>query len=150
MNFPIDNAIFIQLIKLFVCGNVFVFLKKLLPPEVWNSMGYALSPVLCNIFIENFESELVPRIWNVRCLKYVDDLLFIWLDDMDFNRFFIALNELYSTIMLKKHEWKQMVNYCFQMKLYIRIWVCSRIPHLEKYQVLLIYIYIYIWMHHKV
>ena len=61
--------------------------------------------VLCNIFMEYFETELVPRVCNIHWLMYGDDLFLIWPDDMDFDQFFIALNNLHPTIKFK-YEWE--------------------------------------------
>ena len=71
-------------------------------------MGSPLSPVLANLFMEFFESELLttlpfrPPFWA----RYVDDVIIFWPDGEDFQDFFTRLNELVPTIKFTT-EWEQ-------------------------------------------
>ena len=68
-------------------------------------MGSPLSPVLCNIFMEYFESELLSTISNIKWLRYVDDIFLVWPDHLNFQEFFDKLNRLHPTIKFK-YEWE--------------------------------------------
>ena len=70
-------------------------------------MGSPLSPVLAGLFMEYFESELLPTLpvapplW----LRYVDDIFMIWRNDDDFAPFLSAVNELVPSIKFTV-EWE--------------------------------------------
>ena len=64
------------------------------------SMGSSLSPILCNLFMEYFETELVPTISNIKWFRYVDDLFLIWPEGDDFQDFFHNSNNLHPILSL--------------------------------------------------
>ena len=68
-------------------------------------MGSNLSRILSNLFMEYFESELVPKILNIKWLRYVDDIFLIWPHGKSFDDFFEKLNELHPSIKFKC-EWE--------------------------------------------
>ena len=64
-------------------------------------MGSLLSPVIVNIYLENFEQEalssalLKPKM----CLRYVDDTFVIWEHERDtLNEFLLHLNSIHQNI----------------------------------------------------
>ena len=71
-------------------------------------MGNPLSPILCNLFMEHFEKELIPKL-NVQPIvwyRYVDDVFSMWaVNNKDFDEFFTQLNKLHNTIKFKV-EWE--------------------------------------------
>ena len=70
------------------------------------TMGSSLSPILSNLFMEYFETELLPTITDKTWLRYVDDV-FLSLPDNDntFNDFINRLNSLHPNIKFK-FEWE--------------------------------------------
>ena len=66
-------------------------------------MGSPLSPVLANIFMEYFESELLPRILdnNITWLRYVDDVFAVVPCSFDIQNFLESLNSLHPSIKFK-------------------------------------------------
>ena len=69
------------------------------------AMGSSLSPILSNIFMEFYESELLPQIGNIHWLRYVDDIFLTWPDNEDFDQFFTNLNSIHPCIQFKV-EWE--------------------------------------------
>ena len=71
-------------------------------------MGKPLSPILANIFMECFESQLLKEIAppGLIWLRYVDDIFPIWPEDNDFDNFFSWLNSLHPCIKFKV-EWEK-------------------------------------------
>ena len=71
-------------------------------------MGSPLSPVLANLFMECFESEMLvtlpfrPPFWA----RYIDDIIIFWPDSEDFQDFFTRVNSLVPTINFTT-EWEQ-------------------------------------------
>ena len=73
------------------------------------SVGVALfSPVLANLYMQYYETELLPQIspspplW----LRYVDDVILAWDQHTDFQGFLSQVNELTPSIKFTT-EWKQ-------------------------------------------
>ena len=71
-------------------------------------MGSPLSPVLANLFMEYFESELLPTIMPkpLLWLRYVDDIYLIWPNDQNFDLFFSRVNTLVPSIKFTT-EWEE-------------------------------------------
>ena len=67
-------------------------------------MGSCLSPVLSNIFMEFFESELLPNVLDVNScvwLRYVDDIFCILPDTTNLDELLQKLNGLHNNIKFK-------------------------------------------------
>ena len=75
-------------------------------------MGPSLSPILSNIFIEYYESELLPQLGNIQWLRYVDDIFLTWPEREDFDQFFNSLNAIHPCIKFKV-EWENEGNLPF-------------------------------------
>ena len=69
-------------------------------------MGNSLSPILSNLFMEYFETQLVTSITDIKWLRYVDDIFTIWPENKNFDEFFQLLNSLHPNIKFKV-EWEQ-------------------------------------------
>ena len=68
INLPIDNDSFVKLIEIRVKDNVFTCKGEFYLQKYGMSMGSAPSPVLSNLFMEYIETELVPRISDIKWL----------------------------------------------------------------------------------
>ncbi|XP_069995116.1 uncharacterized protein [Penaeus vannamei] len=92
---PLPTDVFLQLIRLCVESNSFAFESRFYSQIFGVAMGSPLSPVLVNLFMEFFESELLPSISlrpSVR-LRYVDDAFALWFHDPTlFSGFLTQLN----------------------------------------------------------
>ena len=66
-------------------------------------MGNPLSPVLSNIYMEFYETKLLPRIchFQLTWYRYVDDILCLLPNDINPNFFLERLNELVPSIQFK-------------------------------------------------
>ena len=105
LDIPIDLNRFIDLIELCVTDNVFEYDNDYYRQNYGMSMGSPLSPVLCNLFMEYFETELLPRISDIKWLRYVDDIFLVWPRNLNFDIFYNNLNNLHPTIKFK-YEWE--------------------------------------------
>ena len=101
LNLPFSNEIFVELLKLSTTENVFRFEDEYYKQKHGMAMGSSLSPIMSNIFMEYFETELLPNITQKKWLRYVDDIFMSWPDDEDFNNFFHILNNLHPNIKFK-------------------------------------------------
>ena len=105
---PIPKPQFLRLVELCVNNNCFEFGGNYYRQSFGISMGSPLSPVLAGLYMEYFESELLPTLpmapplW----LRYVDDVFVIWREDCDFDLFFSGLNNLARTISFSV-EWEE-------------------------------------------
>ena len=104
---PIPKHSFIELIELCVNNNVFQFQNEFYRQKFGISMGSPLSPVLANLYMEYFESELLPSITPQPILwyRYVDDIIALWPNDKDFDAFFDQVNNLAPSIKFTT-EWE--------------------------------------------
>ena len=64
------------------------------------AMGNPLSPVLANLYMEYFGSNLLKKIkqQNIVWLRYVDDILCFWPSNLNIELFLNKLNSLAPTI----------------------------------------------------
>jgi len=105
---PIPVNYFIDLIRLCVTNNVFTFDGDFYKQIHGIAMGSSLSPVLANLYMEMFESELLPSILppDTIWFRYVDDIFSMWqMNRSDFDDFLNRLNNLARTINFKV-EWE--------------------------------------------
>ena len=105
---PIPKQPFLELIKLCVMHNVFEYQGQFYKQKFGISMGSPLSPVLANLYMEYFESELLPNISGDIPLwvRYVDDILLAWPHGGNFDDFFNKINNLAPTIKFTV-EWEE-------------------------------------------
>ena len=104
---PIPKQPFIELVELCVNNNVFQFQNSFYRQKFGIVMGGPLSPVLANLYMEYFESELLPSITPQPALwyRYVDDIIAIWPNEQDFETFFNLVNGLSPSIKVTT-EWE--------------------------------------------
>lgn len=107
LDLPISLSKFIKLIKLCISDSVFRVGDDYYRQVYGMGMGNPLSPILCNLFMEHFESTLLPRIVPkpIPWLRYVDDIFSVWPEGEDFDAFLANLNNLHRTIKFK-FEWE--------------------------------------------
>ena len=67
---PVDLSVFIKLIELCVLDNVFTVDGKFYKQIFGFAMGNPLSPVLANIYMEFYETHLIPRIIHFELIIY--------------------------------------------------------------------------------
>ena len=86
--FSLEPHIIVELIKLCVVDNYFGFNGKYFKQKFGLSMGNPLSPVLSNIYMEFFETRLLPTILrqDIVWFRYIDYVLCFWLNDLDIDR----------------------------------------------------------------
>nr|XP_053627747.1 uncharacterized protein LOC128685277 [Cherax quadricarinatus] len=108
LHLPIPTDVFLDLIRLCVDSNSFSFQGKYYSQTFGVAMGSPLSPVLANLYMENFKTVLLPTLdvqpslW----LRYVDDIFALWPHDSSlFQPFLEALNDLAPSIKFKA-EWE--------------------------------------------
>ena len=105
---PLPVPKLIALVKLCVTNNVFSFDNNYYRQKNGCSMGSSLSPVLANLYMEYFESCILPQIipQGMKWYRYVDDIFTIWNDSWGpFETFFQRLNSLVPNIKFKV-EWE--------------------------------------------
>ena len=98
--FPVDMDQLIDLIKLCVMDCKFQFNGSFYNMKTGLAMGNPLSPVLANIYMEYFESVLLRGAFNRKLIwfRYIDDIICLWPDLEDLNRFFNIINGLVPSI----------------------------------------------------
>ena len=107
-DFPLPVSKIIALIKLCVTNNVFSFDNEFYRQKNGCSMGSSLSPVLASLYMEYFESCILPQITppDMCWYRYVDDIFTVWNDNWgSFEAFFQRLNDLVPNIKFKV-EWE--------------------------------------------
>lgn len=105
---PLPVSKIIALVRLCVSTNYFSFQNEFYRQKFGCAMGGNLSPVLANLYMEYFESVLLPQIKPVDMIwhRYVDDIFSIWDDSWgSFDTFFQKLNSLVPSIKFKV-EWE--------------------------------------------
>ena len=107
---PVSVDSFMDLLRLCVCDNIFSFGDECYRQISGIAMGNCLSPVLANLYMEYFETELLPPILpkDVKCwFRYVDDIFCIWPSALDpiFDLFLNQLNSLSPSVSFTV-EWE--------------------------------------------
>ena len=99
-NFDLDSFKIIELIKLCILNCKFSFNDQFYEQIFGMAMGNPLSPLLANIYMEAFESILLPGILprDVYWFRYVDDIICLWPVDVSIDDFLIDLNSLVPSI----------------------------------------------------
>lgn len=105
---PIPRDVFMSLLRLCIEGNVFEFSGRYYRQHFGVSMGSPLSPVLAGLFMEYFETELLPTIHPSPALwlRYVDDVFLLWQVEENFEAMFSQVNRLSASIQFTT-EWEQ-------------------------------------------
>lgn len=103
LDLPVTHDVFIKLLKLCIVDNVFTANGKFYKQQFGMSMGNNLSPILSNIYMEFFESKLMPQIcnFNIVWYRYVDDVLCLWPREENLTQFLNNLNSLVPSIKFK-------------------------------------------------
>ena len=103
LDLPVPVEKFLKLVRACVSDNVFSFKNNFYRQKFGMAMGSSLSPVLAGLFMEYFESELLPTILDhpLPWYRYVDDVFSLWPDNQNFQDFFQKLNSLHPTIKFK-------------------------------------------------
>ena len=105
---PLPTDVFLDLIRLCVDSNSFSFHGKFYSQIFGVAMGSPLSPVLANLYMEYFESVLLPTLHVLPSLwiRYVDDVFALWPHYPSlFPDFLSSLNNLAPSINFKV-EWE--------------------------------------------
>ena len=105
LDLPFSIEMLIDLIEICIKDSVFEFNNEFYRQKHGMAMGSSLSPILSNIFMEYFETELLPTITDKKWLRYVDDCFLSWPDDDSFEVFLDRLNSLHPNIKFK-YEWE--------------------------------------------
>ena len=106
--FPLPVSKIVALVRLCVSTNYFSFQNEFYRQKFGCAMGGNLSPVLANLYMEYFESVLLPQIKPADMIwyRYVDDIFTIWNDSWgSFDTFFQKLNSFAPSIKFKV-EWE--------------------------------------------
>ena len=105
---PLPTRVFLDLIRLCVQSTSFSFNGQYYSQTYGVAMGSSLSPVLANLYMEFFESELMPTLPlrpSFYC-RFVDDIFAVWPHEREaFPGFLDALNGLSPSIRFKV-EWE--------------------------------------------
>ena len=105
---PVPVGEFLDLIRLCVDNNVFEFNGQYFRQRFGVAMGSPLSPVLAGLYMEYFETVLLPTlpVQPALWLRYVDDVFALWPEDQNFDVFLDELNHLAPTLKFTV-EWEE-------------------------------------------
>ena len=97
---PIPKEDFMSLVKVCVENTSFQFKHKFFKQKFGMAMGSPLSPILANIFMEYFETELMENVQNkpLMWVRYVDDVWAIMDKEADHLGLLNEINALSPTI----------------------------------------------------
>ena len=101
LNIQIESHVFLKLIELCIRNNVFMTHNRIFYKQIFGmSMGNPLSATLANLFMECFETKLLPSIkkFHLPWIRYVDDILCFWPHDKCPLDFLTKLNNLCPSI----------------------------------------------------
>ena len=104
LDLPMSNNTFIELIHLCTNDCYFSYNDKFYCQQSGLPMGSPLSPVLSNIFMEFYERNLLPNIFDLSnniWFRYVDDIFSCVPPSTDIDQFLTQLNSLHSCINFK-------------------------------------------------
>ena len=93
-----DKSTFVKLMNIATSG-LFMYKDKLYRQVDGVTMGSPLGPTLANLCLAHFESKLLANTNILRptfYLRYVDDIFCIFHDNVSYNQFFEALNQMHS------------------------------------------------------
>lgn len=108
LDLPLPVSTFIKLIELCLTDNVFQSPNGSYYRQRFGlAMGNSLSAVLSNLFMEYFETEILPTIPDhpKTWFRYVDDIFSLWPEQTNFQSFFQNLNNAHPHIKFKV-EWE--------------------------------------------
>ena len=90
----------LNLIELCFNHSKFVFNGYTYQQKFGVSMGNALSPVIANLYMEFFETVLLPKILppHIVWYRYIDDVLCFWPQNLDLDIFLTQMNTLNNNI----------------------------------------------------
>ena len=105
ISIPIPKLCFLNLIRICVNNNVFQFEDSYYRQKFGVAMGSPLSPVLANIFMEFFESELLADITGkpVLWLRYIDDVFALYSNSYAEDVFTVDWESFVTTLSLKEY-----------------------------------------------
>ena len=99
-NTPVPIGIFMDMVRLCVGSNFFEFEGRYFEQIFGVAMGNPISPILANLFMEYFETELLPSLstrpkyW----FRYIDDVFALVDEEFEIGSFLEELNALRPTI----------------------------------------------------
>ena len=96
----LPTPVIIKLVKLCIKDCVFTFNGSYYRQIFGMAMGNPLSPLLSNIYMEFFESRLIPPIWmsQISWFRYVDDILVVFKKNLNIDNFLDVINNLVPSI----------------------------------------------------
>ena len=106
LDIPIDCLV--ELIELCVNSSYFQFGDCFYEQIFGIAMGSCLSPILAGLFLEHFESEILPLYAGKQPIfwkRYVDDVLSLVPEDFHFGQFLYFINSRYPTLKFT-FEWE--------------------------------------------
>ena len=103
---PLSVENLISLIRLCIKDSKFCFNGEFFVQKFGMAMRNPLSPVLSNIYMEFFETKLLPRILPQKVIwfRYVDDIFCIWPVHENLQEFLNNLNNLVPSIKFTVEE----------------------------------------------
>ena len=108
------NKQILQLLKLCLENNDFIFNKEWYLQIYGTAMGKKFAPNYANIFMANWEEEALKKctLKPLCYFRFLDDIFIIWThSEQEFWTFFNTLNDHHPTIKLKATFHKQQVDF---------------------------------------